>query len=267
MVGGGPFGLEPGQWTDDASMALCLTDSLLARGRLDQADLMGRFVRWWREGENSATGRCFDVGRTTATALARYEATGDPAAGSTDPRTAGNGSPIRFIAASSSPFTGSPLRSLSEASIPARAFSRHASSRKISTPNSRDKGPTSVASAVENVDELRSPSFTTAPSTATSFSRFLVMIRSSLDASIKPIPCPRKSGPSHLYREYADATPFTVTLFHNGGTGARPAKDGLSATAFPSGVRNTPVEINEAIAPIVVRRKEYRTDSGGAGRA
>ena len=56
-----------------------------------------------------------------------------------------------------------------------------------------------------------------------------------------------------------------MTLFHNGGTGARPAKDGLNATAFPSGVRNTPVEINEAIAPIVVWRKEYRTDSGGAG--
>ena len=66
--------------------------------------------------------------------------------------------------------------------------------------------------------------------------------------------------------ESGHATPFTVSLFHNGGTGARPAADGLSATAFPSGVRNTPVEINEAIAPIVVWRKEYRTDSGGAGR-
>jgi N-methylhydantoinase B len=66
--------------------------------------------------------------------------------------------------------------------------------------------------------------------------------------------------------KFSNATPFTVTLFHNGGTGARPESDGLSATAFPSGVRNTPVEINEAIAPIVVWRKEYRTDSGGAGR-
>ena len=64
----------------------------------------------------------------------------------------------------------------------------------------------------------------------------------------------------------ANAAPFTVTLFHNGGTGARPTKDGLSATAFPSGVRNTPVEINEAIAPILVKRKEYRVDSAGAGR-
>ena len=63
-----------------------------------------------------------------------------------------------------------------------------------------------------------------------------------------------------------ESTPFTVSLFHNGGTGARPRADGLSATAFPSGVRNTPVEINEAIAPIIVWRKEYRQDSGGPGR-
>jgi len=65
---------------------------------------------------------------------------------------------------------------------------------------------------------------------------------------------------------FDNASAFTVTLFHNGGTGARPASDGLSATAFPSGVRNTPVEINEAIAPIVVWKKEYREDSGGPGR-
>ena len=65
--------------------------------------------------------------------------------------------------------------------------------------------------------------------------------------------------------DYGDATPFTLGLFHTGGTGARPSKDGLSATSFPSGVKNTPVEINETIAPIHIWRKEYRTDSGGAG--
>ena len=53
--------------------------------------------------------------------------------------------------------------------------------------------------------------------------------------------------------------------FHAGGAGARPGKDGLSATAFPSGVRNVPVEVNEAMSPLVVWRKEYRQDSGGAG--
>ena len=58
---------------------------------------------------------------------------------------------------------------------------------------------------------------------------------------------------------------FAMNTFHTGGTGARPAKDGLNATAFPSGVRNTPVEINETIAPLVFWKKEYRPDSGGAG--
>ncbi len=62
------------------------------------------------------------------------------------------------------------------------------------------------------------------------------------------------------------STPFAVNLFHAGGTGARPVKDGMSATAFPSGVRNTPVEINETLAPLVVWKKEFRADSGGAGR-
>ena len=63
----------------------------------------------------------------------------------------------------------------------------------------------------------------------------------------------------------AKATPFNATSFHSGGTGARPRADGLSATAFPSGVRNVAVEITETLAPLVVWKKEYRTDSGGAG--
>jgi len=96
MVGGGPFGLAPGEWTDDTSMALCLADSLIACGGLDQHDLMGRFVRWWREGENSHNGSCFDIGITTREALDRFVRPGDPLAGSTDPRAAGNGSIMRL---------------------------------------------------------------------------------------------------------------------------------------------------------------------------
>jgi N-methylhydantoinase B len=64
----------------------------------------------------------------------------------------------------------------------------------------------------------------------------------------------------------ANARAFSVLAFHSGGMGARPTKDGLAATAFPSGVRNTPVEVTEAISPIVVWRKEFRGDSGGPGR-
>jgi N-methylhydantoinase B len=59
---------------------------------------------------------------------------------------------------------------------------------------------------------------------------------------------------------------FNVTTFHSGGAGARPRQDGLSATPFPSGVRNVPVEITEAITPLVVWRKEFRRGSGGPGR-
>ncbi len=64
----------------------------------------------------------------------------------------------------------------------------------------------------------------------------------------------------------AKSKPFNVMSFHSGGTGARPGKDGLSATAFPSGVKNCPVEITEALSPILVTRKEYRVDSGGPGQ-
>ena len=58
---------------------------------------------------------------------------------------------------------------------------------------------------------------------------------------------------------------FVVNPFHAGGTGARPGKDGLSATAFPSGVRSTPIEITETVAPLIFWRKEYLPDSGGRG--
>ena len=58
---------------------------------------------------------------------------------------------------------------------------------------------------------------------------------------------------------------FVINPIFNGGTGARPAKDGLSTTAFPSGVRTTPTEVNEVSAPLVIRRREYLPDSGGAG--
>ena len=67
--------------------------------------------------------------------------------------------------------------------------------------------------------------------------------------------------------EMLTAKRFTVVGFNTGGTGARPAKDGLSVTSFPSGVRNVSLEIMETISPLVFWRKEYRPDSGGAGSA
>ena len=69
MTGGGAFHLEPGQWTDDTSMALCLAESLIERRAFDARDQMERYVRWWRHGHWSSTGHCFDIGTTTAAAL------------------------------------------------------------------------------------------------------------------------------------------------------------------------------------------------------
>ena len=96
MVGGGPFRLQPGQWTDDTSMALCLAVSLVERGEFDAHDQMKRYLRWYRDGYFSSTGRCFDIGNTTAAALERFEGTGDPWSGPTDPYNAGNGSLMRL---------------------------------------------------------------------------------------------------------------------------------------------------------------------------
>lgn len=96
MIGGGPFKLRPGEWTDDTSMALALADSLLADPNLDEADLMGRFVDWHEQGDYSSTGVRFDIGITTRQALARFQRTGDPIAGSADRKTAGNGSLMRL---------------------------------------------------------------------------------------------------------------------------------------------------------------------------
>ena len=59
---------------------------------------------------------------------------------------------------------------------------------------------------------------------------------------------------------------FSMAITSNGGTGARPHADGLSATAYPSGVKGTPVEIAEAITPLIFWKKELRPGSGGAGR-
>jgi len=96
MVGGGPFHLEPGEWTDDTSMALCLAESLVERKGFDPADQLKRYVRWWKEGYFSVNSRCFDIGNTVRTGLAWFCKTGEPYCGSADPNSAGNGSLMRL---------------------------------------------------------------------------------------------------------------------------------------------------------------------------
>lgn len=97
MVGGGPFRLNPGEWTDDTSMALCLAESLLAVGDHDAKDQIERYFRWREQGENSVKGYCFDIGNTVSSAIDRYLDIGDPNAGSEEAYTAGNGSLMRLV--------------------------------------------------------------------------------------------------------------------------------------------------------------------------
>ncbi len=96
MVGGGPFELEAGQWTDDTSMALCLATSLLECGEFNPTDQMDRYYRWYRDGYLSSNGDCFDIGNTVSQALANYQKTGNPYSGSINPNTAGNGCIMRL---------------------------------------------------------------------------------------------------------------------------------------------------------------------------
>jgi ADP-ribosyl-[dinitrogen reductase] hydrolase len=93
---GGPHGLEPGEWTDDTSMALALADSIASVG-WDLGDQAQRYVSWWRTGVYSVNGRVFDIGITTCAALKRFRETRDPRrSGDSSSRSSGNGSIMRL---------------------------------------------------------------------------------------------------------------------------------------------------------------------------
>jgi len=96
MVGGGPFNLKPGQWTDDTSMALCLATSLVEVGGFDPVDQMNRYCNWYENGYLSSTGTCFDIGSTIRQALSEYKKSGNPFSGSPNPKSAGNGCLMRL---------------------------------------------------------------------------------------------------------------------------------------------------------------------------
>jgi ADP-ribosyl-[dinitrogen reductase] hydrolase len=96
MVGGGPFRLKAGEWTDDTSMALCLAASLVQQREFDPVDQMKRYLRWRDNGYMSSNGRCFDIGGTVSDALQRFARTGNPLSGSTAADMAGNGSLMRL---------------------------------------------------------------------------------------------------------------------------------------------------------------------------
>jgi ADP-ribosylglycohydrolase len=119
MVGGGPFDLPPGAWTDDTAMALCLGESLLARGGFDPVDQLTRYRAWYREGHHSSTGACFDIGNATRAAIERFERTGEPYPGDADPDAAGNG-PLMKLAPIALAYANDPASAVTYAGESAR---------------------------------------------------------------------------------------------------------------------------------------------------
>lgn len=107
VVGGGPFNLKPGEWTDDTSMALCLAESLVTQKDFDPIHQLETYLRWYRQGHLSVKGRCFDIGITTASALRAFEVKRQQFPGSTDSGAAGNGSLMRLAPAPLA-FAGNP---------------------------------------------------------------------------------------------------------------------------------------------------------------
>lgn len=96
IVGGGPFNLKPGEWTDDTSMALCIAESIAETQSFNPTDQLARFLRWHREGHLSSNGHCFDIGIQTRAALHKFETTGLPTCGPVDEKSSGNGSLMRL---------------------------------------------------------------------------------------------------------------------------------------------------------------------------
>lgn len=96
IVGGGPFRLKVGEWTDDTSMALCLAESLIEKEEFDPIDQLERYIRWKNEGYMSSNGTCFDIGNTVSSALDTFSLSPKKYPGPDDEWSAGNGSLMRL---------------------------------------------------------------------------------------------------------------------------------------------------------------------------
>ena len=97
FTGGGVWQLQPGEWTDDTSLALCLATSLVEKQGFCAHDQMQRYWRWYSEGYLSCTGNCFDIGNTTRRALSRFNLSQDPWMGDASPALSGNGALMRLV--------------------------------------------------------------------------------------------------------------------------------------------------------------------------
>ena len=96
MTGGGMFKLPVGAFTDDTSMALCLAESLIECEGFKPTDQLERYIKWRDEGYMSSTGKCFDIGISTAQALRKFEETGEPYPGDHFTSAGGNGSLMKL---------------------------------------------------------------------------------------------------------------------------------------------------------------------------
>ncbi|MDY0419433.1 ADP-ribosylglycohydrolase family protein [Enterobacter sp. 170198] len=95
MLGGGPFQLKPGEWTDDTSMAICVAQTYLSEKRMHTDVMRQWLLKWYLTGSNSSNGRCFDIGNTTRFALEQYRRIGPSWYGNTEKHTAGNAAIVR----------------------------------------------------------------------------------------------------------------------------------------------------------------------------
>ena len=99
MKGFGTYNQPLGTWSDDTSMTLATMDSIINKKIIDTDDMANRFIKWFREAEYTATGKVFDIGRTTLQALAKFELKLDRAenCGGIDEYSNGNGSLMRML--------------------------------------------------------------------------------------------------------------------------------------------------------------------------
>jgi ADP-ribosyl-[dinitrogen reductase] hydrolase len=123
MLGGGPFDLPRGAWSDDTAMALCLAESLLEREGFDARDQVARYRRWQQHGHLSATGQCLGITAGTARALARSQWRRQPFSGSHDPDALAPESLSR-VAPAVLYFFGDPAAAIAAAAEAARATSQ-----------------------------------------------------------------------------------------------------------------------------------------------
>lgn len=92
----GVWRIPAGYWTDDTSMAICLAESIIEHDAINHLDLLDRFSRWYQLGENSSTGRCFDIGNTTRRAIEAWIRDGNMHGAPDSIWESGNGSIMRL---------------------------------------------------------------------------------------------------------------------------------------------------------------------------